>query len=57
MLAGSLAIPLAVRGASVYATDISSAMVGEAAQRFEAAVAEGAKAPKQAPKFEALDLE
>lgn len=55
--AGSLAIPLALRGASVSASDISAAMVGEAQERFNAAVAAGQAAPEVAPKFEALDLE
>jgi len=55
--AGSLAIPLALRGASVSASDISAAMAGEAQTRYEAAVAAGARPPKVAPKFEALDLE
>ncbi|GAB4823184.1 hypothetical protein N2152v2_010230 [Parachlorella kessleri] len=54
---GSLAIPLALRGAHVSASDISSAMAQEAQRRYEDAVKAGAKAPKQAPKFEALDLE
>lgn len=39
------------------ASDISAAMAGEAQRRYEEAVAGGAKAPKVAPKFEALDLE
>lgn len=54
---GSLAIPLALRGAAVSASDISSAMAGEAERRFAAAVAGGAKAPAVAPVFEAKDLE
>ena len=54
---GSLAIPLALRGASIAASDISSAMVGEAEQRYNAEVAAGKKAPAVAPKFEALGLE
>ena len=54
---GSLAIPLALRGASIVASDISSAMVGEAEQRYNAEVAAGKKAPAVAPKFEALGLE
>lgn len=55
---GSLAIPLALRGASVSASDISAAMAGEAAQRYEAALAAGAgAAPATAPTFEASDLE
>ena len=54
---GSLAIPLALRGAAVSASDISAAMAGEAERRFGAAVAGGAKAPAVAPVFEAKDLE
>ena len=54
---GSLAIPLALKGASVSASDISSAMVGEAERRFNAQVAAGAKSPKTAPKFDAMGLE
>ena len=54
---GSLAIPLALRGASISASDISSAMVGEAEVRYNALVEGGAKAPAVAPKFEALGLE
>ena len=56
---GSLSIPLALRGASLSASDISSAMVLEAQRRYEleAAATPGAKKPKQAPKFEAMDLE
>lgn len=54
---GSLAIPLALRGASVSASDISSAMVGEAEVRYNEQVKAGAKAPSVAPKFEALGLE
>jgi magnesium-protoporphyrin O-methyltransferase len=54
---GSLAIPLALKGATVCASDISAAMVGEAQERFNAAVAAGQAAPEVAPKFEALDLE
>ena len=54
---GSLAIPLALKGASVSASDISSAMVGEAERRFNEQVAAGAKAPAQAPKFDAMGLE
>merc|ERR1719387_2785290 len=46
---GSLDVPLALRGASVYASDISAAMVGEAERRYEEAIANGAKAPKVAP--------
>ena len=42
---GSLAIPLALRGATVSASDISAAMAGEAARRYEATIAAGAKPP------------
>jgi magnesium-protoporphyrin O-methyltransferase len=52
--AGSLAIPLALRGANVSGSDISSSMAGEAARRFEAAA--GAS-PKGTANFEAKDLE
>lgn len=55
---GSLSIPLALRGAAVSASDISSAMASEAERRYNKAVSEnGATAPKIAPKFEAKDLE
>jgi magnesium-protoporphyrin O-methyltransferase len=54
---GSLAIPLALKGASVSASDISSAMVGEAERRFKEQVEGGAKAPSVAPKFDAMGLE
>lgn len=55
---GSLSIPLALRGAAVSASDISSAMASEAERRYNKAVSEnGAKAPKVAPIFEAKDLE
>ena len=54
---GSLAIPLALKGASVSASDISSSMVGEAERRYDELVANGAKAPETAPKFEAMGLE
>eukprot|EP00238_Polyblepharides_amylifera_P015726 CAMPEP_0196579586 /NCGR_PEP_ID=MMETSP1081-20130531/23143_1 /TAXON_ID=36882 /ORGANISM="Pyramimonas amylifera, Strain CCMP720" /LENGTH=305 /DNA_ID=CAMNT_0041899215 /DNA_START=260 /DNA_END=1177 /DNA_ORIENTATION=+ len=54
---GSLAIPLALDGAAVHATDISSSMVGEAEMRYKALVADGAQAPEVAPRFEAMDLE
>merc|ERR1719487_887005 len=53
---GSLDVPLALRGASVYASDISEAMVGEAERKYEDAIAKGAKAPTVAPVFEAKDL-
>lgn len=54
---GSLAIPLALRGATVSASDISSAMAGEAQERYDAEIASGAKAPAVPPKFETMDLE
>lgn len=55
---GSLAIPLALRGACVSASDISDAMAMEAKARYEQAVKQpGATAPSVPPKFEALDLE
>jgi len=54
---GSLAIPVALRGATVSASDISEAMSSEAQRRYDAAVAAGAKAPATPPKFEAMDLE
>lgn len=45
------------QGADVSASDISSSMAQEAQRRYEAAVAAGAKAPAQAPKFTTSDLE
>ena len=39
------------------ASDLSQAMASEASRRYEAAVAEGAEAPQQAPRFTASDLE
>ena len=54
---GSLAIPLALRGASISASDISSAMVGEAEVLYNAEVSGGKAAPDVAPRFEALGLE
>ena len=45
---GSLAIPLALAGATVEASDISSSMAGEAKRRFEAEVASGKPAPAKA---------
>ena len=54
---GSLAVPLALRGATVSASDISSAMANEAKLRYENALKTGAKAPKVEPVFEAMDLE
>jgi len=54
---GSLAVPLALEGAAVSASDISAAMVGEAEARFTKELAAGAAAPAVMPKFDALDLE
>ncbi|KAG0592549.1 hypothetical protein KC19_1G261700 [Ceratodon purpureus] len=55
---GSLSIPLALQGAQVYASDISSAMVDEAARRAEAALKSNTNGKQtQTPKFEARDLE
>jgi magnesium-protoporphyrin O-methyltransferase len=54
---GSLAIPLALRGAAVTATDISAAMAGEAERRYTATVAAGAQAPPTPPTFAASCLE
>ncbi|GFH10692.1 uncharacterized protein HaLaN_06051 [Haematococcus lacustris] len=54
---GSLAIPLALRGAVVSASDISSAMVQEAQARFESAAKATGNTSCTTPKFEALDLE
>jgi len=52
---GSLTIPLALQGAKVSASDISSAMVEEASRRFQVAAAGQPKAVT--PVFEAKDLE
>jgi magnesium-protoporphyrin O-methyltransferase len=54
---GSLAVPLALRGAAVTASDISSSMVKEAERQYKQAIADGAAAPKKAPVWEAQDLE
>lgn len=54
---GSLSIPLALEGASINASDISSAMAGEAEKRYLAAAEAAGTAPAVAPKFEANDLE
>lgn len=54
---GSLAIPLALRGATVSASDISAAMAGEASERYQAAAAKSDKLPTISPTFEAMDLE
>jgi magnesium-protoporphyrin O-methyltransferase len=54
---GSLAIPLALSGATVFASDISSSMVGEAARRFESEkIAKGASSAPT-PTFYTSDLE
>lgn len=56
---GSLAIPLALEGAVVSASDISSAMVAEAASRAADALAPALRDGKAVttPQFEARDLE
>ncbi|GMH37321.1 hypothetical protein BSKO_05194 [Bryopsis sp. KO-2023] len=54
---GSLSVPLALRGALVSGSDISSAMVGEAADRYKTEVEKSEKAPAKEPVFEAKDLE
>lgn len=55
---GSLSIPLALEGADVYASDISSAMVDEAAKRAAEALQSNRNGKKtQKPKFDARDLE
>lgn len=54
---GSLGIPLALSGALVSCSDISSAMVGEAKARYEDAIQQGAPKPAKDPVFEAKDLE
>lgn len=51
---GNLSIPLASRGAVVNGSDISSAMVGEAARKAEETLA---GTTSQMPKFETRDLE
>lgn len=53
---GSLALPLALDGAKVYASDISAAMVGEAETRAKAAFEKDGLG-KTLPVFEAKDLE
>lgn len=53
---GNLSIPLAQRGAVVSGSDISSAMVSEAAARAETALKDAPKVRKM-PQFETLDLE
>lgn len=52
---GSLSIPLAMEGAIVSASDISSAMVAEAERRAQESIKEGSKLVK--PRFETRDLE
>lgn len=54
---GSLTIPLALQGADVYASDISSNMVKEAGSRFSEAVKMEGGAKAKQPTFEAKDLE
>lgn len=54
---GSLAVPLAMEGMAVTASDISSAMVVNATERYETELAKGNKAPEVAPNFKACDLE
>ncbi|KAL3155546.1 hypothetical protein ABBQ38_011098 [Trebouxia sp. C0009 RCD-2024] len=54
---GSLSLPLALRGAAVSASDISSSMTGEAQRRYEEAVSSGQQAPTTPPTFTATDLE
>jgi len=54
---GSLAVPLALEGAAVSASDISAAMVGEAEVRYNEQVKAGAKPPSTQPKFWASNLE
>ena len=52
---GSLSIPLAMRGATVFGSDISSAMAGEASRRYADACGGGGGAGSAT--FEAKDLE
>eukprot|EP00216_Chloropicon_sp_CCMP2111_P006861 CAMPEP_0198240986 /NCGR_PEP_ID=MMETSP1446-20131203/5944_1 /TAXON_ID=1461542 ORGANISM="Unidentified sp, Strain CCMP2111" /NCGR_SAMPLE_ID=MMETSP1446 /ASSEMBLY_ACC=CAM_ASM_001112 /LENGTH=327 /DNA_ID=CAMNT_0043923783 /DNA_START=141 /DNA_END=1124 /DNA_ORIENTATION=+ len=54
---GSLTIPLALKGAKVTASDISSAMVSEAQSRFRTSSANGSQADVTEPTFIATDLE
>lgn len=56
---GSLAIPLAFKGASITATDISAAMADEAARRYEAEAAAPGAPPRPAtpPTFAAASLD
>lgn len=54
---GSLAVPLALKGAALTASDISSSMVQEAERRYKEELANGGTAPATAPVWEAKDLE
>eukprot|EP00850_Spirogloea_muscicola_P024498 SM000931S25032 [mRNA] locus=s931:194:2012:+ [translate_table: standard] len=54
---GSLSIPLALEGAKVSASDISSAMVGEAMRKAEKALRAAGSSTAVLPEFEARDLE
>eukprot|EP00892_Ulva_mutabilis_P007109 jgi/Ulvmu1/4770/UM020_0055.1 len=54
---GSLAVPVALSGAALTASDISASMVQEAERRYKEALAAGATAPETAPVWEAMDLE
>ncbi|KAK9835154.1 hypothetical protein WJX81_001835 [Elliptochloris bilobata] len=54
---GSLALPLALHGADVAGFDISQAMADEAARRYDAAVAAGAREAAVRPRFAASDLQ
>eukprot|EP00898_Chlorokybus_atmophyticus_P008736 jgi/Chlat1/8864/Chrsp91S08175 len=54
---GSLSIPLALEGAKVFGSDISSSMAGEAARRADAAIAQASDSKAVKPSFEAKDLE
>ena len=44
---GSLAIPLALKGAAVTATDISAAMAGEAEKRYKDAISSPGAPPRR----------
>lgn len=54
---GSLSIPLAMKGALLSSSDISSSMVGEAERRYKEAVEAGGSRPEKDPVFSAQDLE
>lgn len=55
---GSLSIPLALMGATVFASDISDSMVRETEKRYQDVVSGGGvEAPKTTPSFTAQDLE